>query len=479
LLTHIFSSHDDFSIKMPGSLFSEFGPSSKDAWEKLAQKELKGKLHEMPAWTISDELSFEPYLTGPEMDPEKMAAMQQCQKKTHGWINMPELTFTDPRKTNAAIKNALASGAEAIVLNLRDTELNRCEFPKLLHSLRLSDTPVFFQTDQNSGQLFSEISRHAGYYIKGGVAFDPLARWMQTAKPFDESINAISELLHHTKNMREFRPYMVQTHVYHNQGANPVQELAYTIAATAAYMDLLTDNGLAPLLAFNRILFSVSIGTQYLTEIAKLRALRYLLQKISRAYGLPDELCRPFLQARTSSFYHSGTLPHTNMIRACSEAMSAVIGGCNALTVQAYDQHQGTHSDFSERIARNVSAVLSFESALGVVADPAAGSYMLEDMSVRLADAAWKSFLDIEQDGGLIKCFERGFIQKELQKSLDQKANALNGDQVMVGVNRFTGPGEIIEADTENSANDTGRPFPLLNDRRLSDYFRQHSLTKK
>jgi type IV secretory pathway protease TraF len=62
---------------------------------------------------------------------------------------------------------------------------------------------------------------------------------------------------------------------------------------------------------------------------------------------------------------------------------------------------------------------------------------------------------------------------------LDQKVNALNGDQVMVGVNRFTGPGEIIEADTENSANDTGRPFPLLNDRRLSDYFRQHSLTKK
>ncbi|MEO6287416.1 MAG: methylmalonyl-CoA mutase family protein [Dyadobacter sp.] len=465
---------------MPGSLFSEFGPSSKDAWEKLAQKELKGRLHELPPWAIADELSFEPYVTSQQTELEKMAAMQRCQKKTPGWINMPEVTFTDPRKTNANIKNALANGADAIVLNLRDTELNRCEFPKLLHSLRLSDTPVFFQTGQNSGQLFSEISRHAGYYLKGGVAFDPVAEWMRTAKPFDESINAISELLHHTKNMREFRPYMVQTHLYHDQGASPVQELAYGIAATVTYMDLLTNNGVAPLLAFNRILFSVSVGTQYLTEIAKLRAFRYLLRNISRAYGLPDALCAPFLRARTSSFYHCGSSPHTNMIRACSEAMSAVIGGCNALTVQAFDQHRSVHTDFSERIARNVSSVLSYESALGVVADPAAGSYMLEDMSCKLADAAWKLFLDMEEKGGLIKCFENGLIQIELKKSLEQKVNALNHDQVMVGVNRFTEPGETAQNNTVHLDTNTTQPFTILNDRSsLSDYFHQHSLTKK
>jgi methylmalonyl-CoA mutase len=464
---------------MPGSLFSEFRPSSKDAWEKLAQKELKGKLHELPPWTISPELTFEPYLTRDETDFEKIAALQQCQKKTTGWLNMPDITFTDPRKTNAAIKNTLNNGADAIFLDLRDMEINRCEFPKLLHNLRLSDTPVFFQTDKNGGQLFSEISKHAGYYLKGGVAFDPLSHWMRTGKPIKNPINSISELLHHTKTMREFRPYMVETHLYHNQGADPVQELAYTIAATVTYMDLLTDNGVAPLLAFSRILFSISVGTHYLTEIAKLRAFRYLLRKVSRAYGLPDELCIPFLQARTSSFYRSCTSLHTNMIRASSEAISAVIGGCNALTVQAYDHHSGIHSDFAERIARNVSSVLSYESALGIVADPAAGSYMLENMSYKLADAAWTLFLDIEEKGGLVKCFENGFIQNELKKSLERKVNALNHGQVMVGVNHFTEPGETIQTNTKTLDNSTAQQFTLLNDKYLSDYFHQPNLTKK
>lgn len=464
---------------MPGNLFSEFSPSSKDAWEKLAQKELKGKLHELPSWAISPDLSFEPYLTGQETDFEKIAEMQQSQKKNPGWLNMPDITFIDPRKTNAAIKNALANGADAIFLNLKDMELNRCEFPKLLHSLRLSDTPIFFQTDKNSGQLFSEISKHAGYYLKGGVAFDPLAHWMRTGNRYESWINSISELVHHTKSMREFRPYMIETHLYHNNGADPVQELAFAVAATATYMDLLTENGVAPLLAFNRVLFSVSVGTRYLTEIAKLRAFRYLLQRISRAYGLPDELCVPFLQARTSSFYHSSTSTHTNMIRASSEAMSAVIGGCNALTVQAYDLDSGNRGDFSGRIARNVSSVLSFESALGIVADPAAGSYLLEDMSRKLADAAWKSFLDIEEKGGLIKCFESGFIQNELQKALTQKVNALNQGQVMVGVNRFHEPAARIDTVAKTLADIATHPFTLLNDSHLSDYFHPQSLSKK
>jgi methylmalonyl-CoA mutase len=453
---------------MSGSLFSEFAPSSKTIWEKLAQKELKGKLGELPSWTIAAHVSIDPYLTSGELDAEKTADLQQAQKTLPGWLNMPEIVLTDPRKTNAIIKKALENGAQAILLDLGNTELDHCEFPKLLHGLRLSDTPVFFKTDKNAGQLFAEISKHAGYYLKGGLAFDPISHWMLTGRSFSESITSISELLHQTRNMREFRPYMVQTHLYHNNGADPVQELAFAIAAAATYMDLLTDLGITPLLAFNRILFSISVGPQYLTEIAKLRAFRYLLQKISRAYGLPDELCTPFLQARTSLFYHAGSAMHTNMIRSSCEAMSAVIGGCNALTVQAFDDHFGAPDDFSRRIAQNVSSVLCHESALSLVADPAAGSFLLETMSLKIADEAWKMFLKIEEMGGLIKCFENGFVQSALKKSFDQKVQGLNQNQVMVGVNRFT---QAENKEIHHSKTNPASADGLLSEHFLSDYY--------
>lgn len=172
------------------------------------------------------------------------------------------------------------------------------------------------------------------------------------------------------------------------------------ISATVNYLDLLTDKGISPLTAFNRALFTISIGTNFLSEIAKLRAFRSLLRKISNAYQLPAELCTPFIQAQTSTFNDSASEPYTNMIRSASEAMSAVMGGCNALTVRPYDESANKQSDFSARIARNVSSILAHESALAYVADPAAGSYMLEKMSLDMAARAWELFLEMEESGG-------------------------------------------------------------------------------
>ncbi|MCE7064130.1 methylmalonyl-CoA mutase family protein [Dyadobacter sp. CY326] len=459
---------------MSVSLFSQFSPSGKDDWEKLAEKELKGRLKELSDWTIGNDLHIDPYATQGEVDPERMARMQACQKKIPGWLNVPKIEFTEPRKTNAAMKHALENGADAIVLALGNTDLRHCEFPKLLHGIKLSDTAVFFKTAENPEDLFREISKNAGYYLKGGVFLDPLAQWMRTGKPIVDEFAHIVSVLNLAKNMREFRPFMVEGHLYHNNGADPVQELAFMIAAAVECIDRLTDAGISPLTAFNRILFSVSIGTEFLTEIAKLRALRFLLRKISDAYQLPPQLCVPLIHAQTSSFYNADSAPYTNMIRSASQAMSAVIGGCNALTVNPYDQQFKNSNEFSSRISRNVSSVLNHESALGYVADPAAGSYLLETMSLQMADKAWEMFLEMEDNGGLVKCFDNGYVQKALKASLTNKINALSGTKVMIGVNKFK------EGDIEHNKS---KPLSqidetvFLTDKNLADCYKSQGLT--
>jgi methylmalonyl-CoA mutase len=451
---------------MTSDLFSEFGPLLKKDWQKQVEKELKGRAGSLPEWKTDIGISFEHYCTGDDLDHKRVEEVQRFQRITPGWFNIPELDFTDARDTNSRIVAALDGGADAILLNLANTPFSQCEFPKLLHSIRLSETAIYFHSSEDCYQIFTEISKNAGYYLKGGIAFDPIAHWMLTGKPYETAVKSASALYKFTKNMKEFRPVMVNGSCYHNAGADPVQELALIVSAAVCYMDMLTDEGISALPAFNRLLFSVSVGPEYLTEITKLRALRYLLRKVATAYQLPDEIASPFIHVRTSSFYHSPTLPHTNMIRSSSEAISAVIGGCNALSVAPYTQQTDSLDSSPGRIASNVSSVLRYESYLAHVADPAAGSYLMESISLKLADAAWLLFLEMEKKGGLIPCFKSGYIQDKLDSAYSQKLAGLHNDRVVVGVNEYLYKTDI---ETVVSYADASDDIPVQGLRLLKD----------
>ncbi|GLU56747.1 hypothetical protein Dfri01_62080 [Dyadobacter frigoris] len=449
-------------------LFSEFKLSTKDAWKKQAENELGENNTRIGSWEIAPDLFVDPYYTAENIKSEQILDLQNCQKKNPGWLNIPFISFDKPWSTNAKIKSSLESGADAVILDMEETDLVKSELSKTLHAIRLSDTPIFFRTTINSENLFEEISRGAGYYLKGGIYNDPLANWMRTGIAFEDAVENICNVLDKTKMMREFRPLMIESHVFHNAGANVVQELAFLINSTVHYLDKLTDAGISPLHALNRFFYSISIGTAYLTEIAKLRALRFLYRKISRAYQVPDELCQVFIHAQTSSFYDSAHSAETNMIRSTSEAISAVIGGCNGLTVQAFDHSFTKPTEFSERVARNVSSLLANESYLSAVADPGAGSYQIEMMSLKIADAAWKLFLQTEEKGGLISCFKQGFIQSEIENSWQKKIADLNNGEIMIGVNKYKLEEDSINLPDNSILKNNSADFVTLPNRNLS-----------
>ncbi|WP_159474094.1 methylmalonyl-CoA mutase family protein [Dyadobacter sp. 3J3] len=449
-------------------LFSEFKFSTKDTWKKQAEKELGENKTRIGSWEIAPDLFVEPYYTGENLEDEAISNLQNCQKKNPGWLNIPFISFDKAWPNNAKLKSSLESGADAVILDLTEMDLIKSELSKTLHGIRLSDTPIFFRTSINSENLFEEISRGAGYYLKGGIYNDPLANWMRTGNDFEEATENICKVLNQTKLMREFRPFMIESHVFHNAGANVVQELAFLLASTVHYLDKLTDAGISPLHALSRFFYSISIGTEYLTEISKLRALRFLYRKISRAYQVPDELCNVFIQAQTSTFYDSAHSAETNMIRSTSEAMSAVIGGCNGLSVQAFDHSFKHPIEFSERVARNVSSLLANESYLSAVADPGAGSYQIEMMSLKIADAAWELFLQTEEKGGLISAFKQGFIQSEIENSWQKKIDDLNGGKIMIGVNKYKSEVDSVYISEIDSSKNNFTDFLTLPNRNLS-----------
>jgi methylmalonyl-CoA mutase len=231
-------------------------------------------------------------------------------------------------------------------------------------------------------------------------------------------------------------------------------------------LDKLTGLGINIEQIVHKLEFSLAIGTNYFMEIAKIRSLRFLWSRILEAYQSPVTNCQ--INCQTSYFYDSTLDSHTNMLRATTESMSAVIGGCDSLTIHGYDAvfNKGT-SELSERIARNISVLLSDESYLGKSIDVSAGSYYIENLTNDLSAKAWELFLTIEQKGGILQAFEEEFIQNEIEQAYQQKVEALQNGKIMVGVNKFISP-----KDTPKQAHtqaETNKHF--LSNRRIASIF--------
>jgi methylmalonyl-CoA mutase len=130
--------------------------------------------------------------------------------------------------------------------------------------------------------------------------------------------------------------------------------------------------------------------------------------------------------------------PYVNMLRTQTEAMSAILGGTDSLTVEPFDIVFRQPDEFSERIARNQQLILKEEAYFDKVADPAAGSYYIENLTYLIADNSWKLFLEIEEQGGFLACLKSGLIQEKISESANKRKVAVaSGKETLLGTNKF------------------------------------------
>jgi methylmalonyl-CoA mutase len=225
---------------------------------------------------------------------------------------------------------------------------------------------------------------------------------------------------------------------FNNAGANTVQELAFSLSAGNDYMSNLTDLGVDATLINKKLKFHFGIGGNYFFEIAKFRAARFLWGQIMQKYGVSKEESQMHIHAQTTEWNKTIYDPYTNMLRTTTEAMSAVLGGVESLTVDPFNKIFEDTNNFSERIARNQQIVLKEEAYFDKVTDPAAGSYYIENLTNEIAQKAWKLFLEIENKGGYIKAFMEGFIQNMLSEEAKSRKNAIvNRQENLLGINQY------------------------------------------
>jgi len=148
-------------------------------------------------------------------------------------------------------------------------------------------------------------------------------------------------------------------------------------------------------------------------------------------------LCRFHVQTAGSSLTAQSI--DNNVVRTTIQALAAVLGGAQSLHTNSRDEALALPTEEAARLALRTQQILAYEAGVTETPDPLAGSYYVESLTNALEGAAWAYLDEIEELGGTLAAIEKGFQQREIQEAAYRVQRAIDaGDQVVVGVNRFT-----------------------------------------
>ncbi len=224
-------------------------------------------------------------------------------------------------------------------------------------------------------------------------------------------------------------------------GSTEVQEVAFTLADGIAYVDAALAAGLKVDAFGPQLSFFFNAHNELLAQIAKFRAARRLWASLMRdRFGArdPRSLMLRF-HAQTAGSSLTAQQPENNLVRVALQALGAVLGGCQSLHANGMDEALALPTENAALLALRTQQIIAHETGVVNTADPTAGSYVIEKLTDEIEAGAVEYIQRIDAMGGMIRAIELGYVQGEIQKAAFEYQQAIErGDQVVVGVNRFT-----------------------------------------
>jgi len=276
------------------------------------------------------------------------------------------------------------------------------------------------------------------------------------------------------RHMKRYNPINISGYHMSEAGANAVQELAFTMATTIAYVETVTAQGVdvddfAPRLSF----FFVS-QADFFEEIAKFRAARRVYARVmDERFGAqkPDSKRLRF-HAQTAAATLTKPQAKVNLMRTTLQALSAVLGGCQSLHTNGLDEAYAIPTEEAMKLALRTQQVIAEESNITSVVDALGGSYYVEALTDRIEEQV-NAYLDqVAELGGTLVAIDQGFFQKEIaDTAYDIALKRQSGDRTVIGVNKYveTGAEPDIEVHPYDEATETNQIAALNRVRETRD----------
>jgi len=223
-------------------------------------------------------------------------------------------------------------------------------------------------------------------------------------------------------------------------GSDAAQEMAFTLCDGIAYVEAARAAGLDVDDFGGQLSFFWNGHNNLLEEVAKFRAARRLWSSImTDRFGAKTDRAKALkFHCQTAGMTLLAQQPMVNVVRVTLQALAAVLGGCQSLHTNGFDEALGLPTAEAATLALRTQQVIAYESGVTDFVDPLGGSYAVEALTTRLEQAAREYIRRVDDLGGMVAAIEKGYVQREIQAAayryqLDIEAKR----RVIVGLNEF------------------------------------------
>jgi methylmalonyl-CoA mutase len=409
-----------------------------EGWRALAEKALAGAPFEALVSRTDDEIRIDPLA----LRVRDAVPRGSRSKPDQPWTAMQRVDDPDPQRANRQALEDMAQGAgglalvfegapnafgyglparpEALAIALHNVPLSRVGLRVDVHPASRASVDWLF------GYLMKR--RVDPTKIELSLGIDPAAVFAGTGR-LKMSIEALMASM--PQSLAHFfglgLPGILlegDGRVFHNAGATEAQELGIAVASAVWYLRMFEQARQPLVYAAPHIGFSLAVDQDQFASIAKLRALRTLWARVAEACSIPPAPVS--LHAETSYRMMTRMDAETNILRTTIAAFAAAVGGADSVAILPHTIAHGLPDGAARRIARNTQLILAGESHVGFVADPAAGSGAVENLTDALCEAAWQEFQAIEKEGGILDSLRQGKVQSRIVAARQKRAAAFH-----------------------------------------------------
>jgi methylmalonyl-CoA mutase len=436
------------------SLFQDFNPVSKQEWIDKVNIDLKGAdFNKTLVWKNLSKIDFQPFYT----KEDAQILLNNTGENSQNIVNYRLITGDSNEASNLLALKAVEEGINGLLFNVT----NKTNASVLLKGINLNNVTVSFNLQENATEFAKQFISVVNEQnidknnLKGYFNSNIITTYVTTGNLDTAQFKVAAELINITEAFPNFKALTISGNEFLNAGANQVQEIAYTLNALVFINEKLLEQGIQTPSIFNNLNIDFAIGSEYFIEIGKFRAFNVLLNEVAIKYGISN--FSKTITAKTAVWNKSITDAHTNLLRATTEAMSAILGNVDGVLIDPYDKEFKNPTDFSNRIAGNITTILKEESYFGKVANPVDGSYYVEEVTYKIAEKALELFQSIESNGGFYASFESELIQQQIAEIRQEKIKLLSQRRlVLVGVNKYPNLMEKVSSTIlSNSNNDS------------------------
>ena len=296
--------------------------------------------------------------------------------------------------------------------------------------------------------LYVAVARRQGVNpqkLAGTVQNDILKEYMARGTyifPPRPALRLVTDIFAYCKEeLPEWNTISISGYHIREAGSTAVQEVAFTLANALTYVQAAVERGLSVDDCAPRLSFFFNAHSDFFEEVAKFRAARRLWARLLRERYQPKDERSLLLRfhAQTAGSTLTAQQPDVNLVRTALEALAAVLGGCQSLHCNAKDEALGLPTEEAALLALRTQQVIAHESGVADTVDPLGGAYYVESLTQGIERRAREYLERIEKLGGMLAAIEKGWVQREIQQAAFECQRAVErGEQVVVGVNRYT-----------------------------------------